>query len=499
MKVVLPSDNTIYGLFEKTVQQNKDNIAIIEKGRSLTFGELSDLVSAIASFLPKDVKTVGIVMSHRAEMIAAMLAALKVGARYVPAEPTFPVERIRFMMQESGAEVVLTESSYKSMFEDIPIQILDCELCANLSQSEQAQHEISPEDPAYVLYTSGTTGRPKGICVTNANVCHYVRAFANEFSPRVHDVMLQYSVCTFDIFVEEVFASLLAGAAIAIPPASVRDNITKLMQFVEEHGVTIVSGFPRLLAEMNALPTVPKSLRLLISGGDVLRGRYVDKLIGQVDVYNTYGPSETTVCATYFRCNDAAPLADGTYPIGKAVKGVQVRILNPEGEEVQAGAPGELCILGDGVSQGYIGGRTEENRAFEHLPDGTTMYRSGDVGYRLPDGNIAFLHRLDSQVMVDGKRVELTEVEHALNACTGVSQALVRAHTDSDDAVFLTAYVVGDGNEVSERVLRKELAKSLADFMIPSYFVRIPAIPLNANGKPDYTKLPIVMRSAREH
>ena len=169
-------------------------------------------------------------------------------------------------------------------------------------------------------------------------------------------------------------------------------HIKSLMAFVERHNVTMLSGFPYLLAEMNHLDSIPKSLRLLISGGDVLRGHHVNNLLEKAEVYNTYGPSETTVCASYYRCRDGQVLSDGTYPIGHPVLGASVKILDRDGNEVPQGEKGEICIFGNGVSNGYAGAHEEENKAFVILPDGTRMYHSGDLGYILPDGNIGFLH-----------------------------------------------------------------------------------------------------------
>lgn len=489
-------ENTVFGMFEQAVRNHGDSPAVIESGRTLTFRELSDLVDVVAGVIPGGSETVGIVMSHRAEMVAGMLAALKMGARYVPAEPSFPSERICFMMDEAGAEVVLTETAFTSMLEGRCTLPLECVLGDEDATQIGRTSACEPDDAAYVLYTSGTTGRPKGICVTNANVCHYVRAFAREFRPGPGDVMLQHSVYTFDIFVEEVFASLLSGAAIAIPSKAEREDVKALMGFVERYGVTMLSGFPYLLAEINRLEAIPESLRLLISGGDVLRARYVDNLLGRAEVYNTYGPSETTVCATYFRCNGAVPLSDGTYPIGRAVQGACVRVLGSDGREMPQGEPGELCITGGGVFRGYIGGRDEENRAFEELSNGSVMYRSGDAGYVMPSGDIAFLHRLDSQVMVGGRRVEVMEVEHVLNKCEGVAQAVVRASSDDEGMTYLTSYVVPDGGGLSVADLRARLSESLADFMVPEFFVQMRAIPLNVNGKPDTAKLPVVMKEA---
>jgi len=307
--------------------------------------------------------------------------------------------------------------------------------------------------------------------------------------------MLQYSVCSFDIFVEEVYASLLNGAALAIPAAEDKEDIRSLMSFVEKHHVTMLSGFPYLLAEMNHLPQIPSSLRLLISGGDVLRGAYVDHLLEQAEVYNTYGPSETTVCASYYHCNGGAVLADGTYPIGHPVKGCEIHILDQDGNEVPHGETGEVCIFGSGVSLGYIGDREEENKAFVCLPDGNVMYRSGDLGYLLPDGNIAFFHRKDTQIMIYGKRVEVMEVESTLYQCKGVEQAVVRAFTDDDGLSYMIAYVIPANQNMKVSEVRKELSENLTEFMIPEFIVKMPQIPLNSNGKPDVSKLPVVMKA----
>lgn len=486
--------DTIYSLFEDVVKNNRNETAIIEHGRVTTFGELSDMVDMIAGSFPPEVSSVGIMMSHRAEMIASMLAALKCGAMYVPAEPTFPIGRIRYMMAEANVDFILTENEYTSKLEGFELRRTDCEICSIEKPVHQRDDAQNPESPAYVLYTSGTTGRPKGVCVRNRNVCHYVRAFAHEFHPAVGDIMLQYSVCSFDIFVEEVFTSLLNGAALAIPTEDDKKDVSALMDFVEKYQVTMLSGFPYLLAEMNHLTRIPSSLRLLISGGDVLRGAYVDHLLDQAEVYNTYGPSETTVCASYYRCNDGAVLPDGTYPIGHPVKGSEIRILDAQGNELPGGETGEICIYGGGVSLGYIGDHEAENKVFETAPDGSVMYRSGDLGYILPDGEIAFLHRKDTQIMIYGKRVEVMEVESTLYQCKGVMQAVVRAFTDEDGLSYMIAYIKPANQDLKVSEVRKELSENLTPFMIPEYIVKMPEIPLNSNGKPDIGKLPVVMK-----
>lgn len=332
--------------------------------------------------------------------------------------------------------------------------------------------------------------------VHNSAVVNYAEAFNEEFHNGPGDVMLQLSVCSFDIFVEEVFASLLNGSAIAIPPAgaTVSGHIEELMAFVKRHDVTIVSGFPYLLADMNKLASIPDSIRLLISGGDVLRAAYIDRLRNRgARIYNTYGPSETTVCATYKRCDNIEPLPDGTFPIGHPVKGVKVSILNNRLRPVKKGAVGEICITGEGVSLGYLG-YVPESVNFVILPDGRRLYRSGDLGYELPDGDIVFLHRRDDQVMILGKRVEPEEVENVLNLSPDVDKCVVRHFTDDKGLPYLVAYFVPRKRGYSLASLKNWLMTRLPDYMIPEYFVAMKSIPVTLRGKVDVEQLPIVLK-----
>lgn len=488
---------TIYETFKMQVEARPDALAVMDEQRQLTYAELDRLVDTlIAQFPVKNPVFVGVVMDHSVEMIAALLAVLKSGAAYIPAEPTFPQERIRYMMKEADTCFVITQERYADYINSGLRKML-VETGTAISPSAPIQPDRSqPDALAYILYTSGTTGSPKGVKVTNANVCHYVRAFANEFHPQEGDRMLQHSVCSFDIFVEEVFTTLCNGAVLCIPTEETKADIGRLMGFIERNEVTMLSGFPYLLLEMNKLPEIPKCLRLLISGGDVIRARYIDRLrsMGPM-IYNTYGPSETTVCASYFRVDNAEPLEDGTFSIGKPVLGTDIAILDDNLQPVKDGEVGKICISGGGVSLGYMGSKPEQEN-FVVTADGGRLYRSGDLGYRLPDGNLAFLHRKDKQVMIMGKRVECDEVENLLCTCSEVETAVVSAHNDTQGLSYLTAYIVPRRN-FSLTELKRKLSKYLTAFMIPEYFVLMPAIPLNTNGKPDRQSLPIIIKESR--
>lgn len=478
-KRIFMEKGTIYSRFKDIVSKHPRNPAIIEEGYTLSYAQLDEMADSIMSlFYYSAPSTVGIVMSHGAKQVAAILAVLKSGAAYVPAEPSLPQKRIDYMMKTAGAQLIITDS-----------------YCRHICTADRAMPDRStPDGAAYILYTSGTSGNPKGVVVENHSVVNYAEAFEDEFHTGPGDVMLQYSVCSFDIFVEEIFTTLLNGAAVCIPPATVRNGpLTTLMDFAERHGVTIIDGFPYLLAEMNKLESIPPSVKLIISGGDVIRGSYISNLRGKnVKIYNTYGPSETTVCSNYFRIDNTEPLDDGTFPIGKAVKGVKVKIMDRNLREVPQGETGEICIYGEGVSRGYLGNPPEQ-RNFVTTADGTRMYRSGDLGYSLPDGNIAFLRRRDDQVMILGKRVEPEEVENVLNSCPCVERGAVRAFIDDNGLHYLTAYIIPKAN-CHLHMVRKWLSARLAEFMVPEFFVKINQIPITRRGKVDVAALPVVMK-----
>lgn len=487
--------NTIYQEFKQQVEARPDRLAVMDEERVLTFAELDRMADAITCLFPQERPVfVGIVMDHSVEMIASILAVLKAGAAYVPAEPTFPIERIRYMMKEADVDFIITHERYAEYinngFRKLLIERGTVDGICNSPIADRS----TPDGLAYVLYTSGTTGNPKGVQVTNANACHYVRAFRHEFNPQEGDRMLQHSVCSFDIFVEEVFTTLLSGATLCIPSEETKADMHRLMQYVEDNQVTMLSSFPYLLLEMNKLPEIPKCLRLLISGGDVIRAKYIDHLKEQdVMIYNTYGPSETTVCASYQRVDNAEPLADGTFSIGKAVQGVQIQILDDQLQPVRDGEVGEICIFGDGISCGYMGNKPE-NENFTYIHDGRRVYRSGDLGYVLPDGSLAFLRRKDKQVMILGKRVESDEVENVLCTCNEVERGVVCPCTDSLGLSYLVAYIVPRAGRFNLQELKRKMSRYLTPFMIPEYFVSMQALPMTANGKVDRRALPVILK-----
>lgn len=510
---------TIFGDFLKQVNANPEGPAVIDGDRVVTYRQLAIAADTVSQRLPCGAAFVGVVMDHGVEMIASILGVLKAGAAYVPAEPTFPVERIAFMFDESAVDAVITQRSHADVVAGRPLLFVEPGTLGDAGTGDTfapsgatSLPETAPtgstspvpdifvdhsttDGLAYVLYTSGTTGTPKGVSVENGNVCSYIRAFQAEFRPDTGDRMLQHSVCSFDIFVEEVFGCLLSGSALVIAPREICDDAPALVEFIEEQGVTIVDGFPYLMDAINAQQRRPRTVRLYISGGDVLHASQVSNLVHEAAVYNTYGPSETTCCASYFRCDGTQPLENGTYPIGLPVKGMSMMVVDENLHPVAMGQEGELLISGPDVSRGYLGTHPEQAN-FVALDDDTRAYRSGDMGYRrTEDGAYVFTHRKDDQVMIQGRRVEAKEVENVLLNDPAIRSAVVLPGVDDGGFSFLTAYIVPYERDFSLEALRERLARKLASFMIPEFFVELEEIPLNSHSKPDANRLPRMLKA----
>lgn len=489
--------NTIIQKFKTQVTLTPSNIALTDGQIKLTYEELDKKSDLYASYLinNKGISSGGLIaisVSHNINMIATILAILKTGNGYIPIEPSFPLERIQYMLKESEALAIITEKKYSRILSSTCKYIFIEELQAIATDIFSFKTNEFSNEKAYVLYTSGSTGQPKGVIVTQENVLNYVHAFKKEFHLTSSDCILQNSVCTFDIFVEEVFPILLCGGTLAIPDENTKGDINELIKFMEKTNVSIASAFPYFMIELNK-KKIPKSLRLLISGGDVLRKEYVNNLINQIDIYNTYGPTETTVCATYYRCDLESFTKYPSIPIGKPISGVNIYLLDENQNFVLPGEIGEICISGKGVSMGYLK-KTEETKK-NFVPDpfmqNQTMYKSGDLGIMYDDGNILFIKRKDSQVMIDGKRVEPLEIEQKLLEYGDITHTTVQAY-NKEKKPYLVAYIA-TLKEINKNELLNFLKLYLPDFMIPKYFVMVPHIPLTINGKINTKELPLIL------
>lgn len=498
---------SIYSRFKEMVQRQPQATALRTATQTVGYSRLDALAAAIQARFPDErPRIVGIVMDHGVELVATILAVLRAGAAYVAAEPGLPPERIRYMMNEAGVDFVATSDAYRHRFagfRTITVQAALKPLAPERMAETEAGRTPAPvavhaDAPAYVIFTTGRSGRSNGVVVSQDNVMHFADAFEREFRIGRADVVMQLSVATFDLFEEELFGTLLNGAILLIPPAGILNDTARLLEFADEHGATIITGFPQLLSDINrcvaAGKRLPRSLRLLKSRGDVLFSGFVDHLVDKVEVYNSYAPAEAAAGATLYRCNGSQVLADGAYPMGRAVDGTEVEVLDDRLRSVVPGLEGEICVMGDGVARGYIGDNPE-NVNFVNMPDGRRCFCTGDIGYTLADGTVVFLRRKERNVVIEGTRVECDAVADALRRLPEVESGVVCPATDSQGLAFLTAYIVPrHGLKISLARLRKKLGRYLSAVSMPKFFVRLKKLPLNPNGDLDEGALPFASK-----
>ncbi len=495
----MSSDNfsTIPARFRQIVHTGADNVAVINSDfTSFTYGQLAHMADSIRAIFPVMPKRVGILCGHGASQFAAIMAVIASGGAYVAVEPSLPGVRIRRIFREAEVDFVLTGVANMERVADFnPIRLpREAELLA-MPIAAPPSVEVLPDTPAYILYTAGRSGKRKGVIVENENVANYVRAFKHEFEIGPGDVMLQSSVATYDSFVEEVFVTLLNGAALAVLPENARGDIHSIADFAERTGVTIVNAFTPLVGAANALRRIPPRVRLIIANGDVLAPGHISWLKDQGPaIYFSYMLSETTVRAAWMRCNDYE-LAPGAtaYPIGRPIDGVEIAILNENLEPVEPFMPGEICILGDGVARGYVNYR-DDTASFATMPDGRRVYLTGDMG--TTDGHLFyFLGHSNNKVVIEGRDVDYREVESALRQDPNIENGAVCSFTDSDGKPYLVAYFTSKRSApVSLTALRRHMKSLLAWFKVPEFYVQMQSLPRKRNGRISIKDLPQIFK-----
>jgi amino acid adenylation domain-containing protein len=432
---------------------------------------------------------VGIVLERSLEMIVGILGVLKAGGAYLPIDPGYPVSRVRFMLADSQAGLLIA-AGWKADGRGTCREIVDPRDPAVYGgDGGNVKPTHDPSHPAYIIYTSGTSGRPRGVMAEHRNVVGYLDAFAHEFLIGERDVVVQQFSLAFDACVEEIYPPLLAGGRMAMPTEAEVKDIDWLQAFMVKHSVTVVSCTPLMLDRLNQAGEM-RGVRLYISGGDVLKAAYISNILSRGAVYNTYGPTEATVCACYYRCRPADP---PDIPIGSPIANYRVYVLGKSDLLLPAGVVGELCIAGPGVVRGYLNDPegTAEKFTANPFTRGERLYRTGDLARLLPDGNIDFRGRSDRQVKIRGYRIELSEIENQLLRHRDIKAAVVINRRDNTADSYLCGYVVPRWPtplKLSE--LRKYLARQLPAFMIPAYFVILERLPTTPNRKVDLDALP---------
>ncbi|MCY8448952.1 surfactin non-ribosomal peptide synthetase SrfAA [Bacillus spizizenii] len=496
-----PKEKTIVQLFEEQAAKTPDHPALQYEGKSLTYRELNEranrLARGILSLGAGEGRTAAVLCERSMDMIVSILAVLKAGSAYVPIDPEHPIQRMQHFFCDSGAKVLLTQKKLKALAEEAEFDGVIVLADEEESYHADAQNFTLPLDSsamANLTYTSGTTGTPKGNIVTHANILRTVKE-TNYLSITEQDTILGLSNYVFDAFMFDMFGSLLNGAKLVLIPKETVLDMARLSRVIERENISILmitTALFHLLVDLN--PACLSTLRKIMFGGERASVEHVRKAlqtVGKGKLLHMYGPSESTVFATYHPVDE---LEEDTLsvPIGKPVSNTEVYILDRAGHVQPAGIAGELCVSGEGLVKGYYNRPelTEEKFIPHPFTSGERMYKTGDLARWLPNGDIEFIGRIDHQVKIRGQRIELGEIEHQLQTHDRVQESVVLAVDQGAGDKLLCAYFVGEG-EISSQELREHAAKDLPAYMIPAVFIQMDELPLTGNGKIDRRALPL--------
>jgi len=467
-----------------------------ERGQ-ITFRGLTTRASALAgrfkAALTGDKQVIAIATDDGAEMICAALAAWRAGCAYLPLDPAGPSLRLEHMLAEAQVNLIATAAKHASHLPPGHSKLIFLDECGdsnNLSEKDSTEPDwtIQPGDPAYVIYTSGSTGLSKGVVVTHANLAHLVRWHRRAFSVSQNDRGTQFAALSFDAAVLETWPLLAVGASLCMPDRSIALAPDDLRDYLVSQRITLCFAATPLAEQMISLYwPLETSLRYLLTGADTLHSFPPAGLPFQL--VNNYGPTECTVLAT----SGIVPVERGERvmpSIGNVIPGAEVHLLDAALRPVPDGERGQICIGGAGVGAGYVGRPELTAERFISVPEisATRLYLTGDLGRRLPSGELDFCGRMDDQIKLRGFRIEPAEVEMALRSQPTVAAAVV-ASLGTGTEKQLTAYVVLKGDVTSDE-LRRYLQDRLPSYMIPTQFVRLDRLPLTASGKIDRSALP---------
>ena len=521
-----PVHKTIHQLFAEQVERTHDNVAVIGSiirlnseslKCQLTYGELNEKSNRLAGVLiDKGVQPdaiVGIMMERSLEMITGIWGILKSGGAYLPIDPEYPQERIAYMLKDSGAKLLITANDKESRKvrswegEKIILEsILD-------SLNDLFYHHPTYDIPSiqhshhlcYIIYTSGSSGKPKGVLTTHFNVVRIVRD-TNYLSFKEEDRILQLSNYAFDGSVFDIYGALLNGAALVMVSREILLEADRLGDFIKREAITV---FFVTTALFNTLVDIRldcfENTRKVLFGGErvsVEHCREALSYLGSGRIIHVYGPTETTVYASYYFIDHIGERV-ATIPIGAPLANTAIYILDKYRDIVPIGVNGEIYIGGKGTARGYLNSpeltaeRFLSNNKFYGSDRNYILYKTGDLARWLLDGNIEFLGRVDQQVKIRGFRIELGEIEMRLLNYPGIKEVVVLAQEESGDK-YICAYIVSD-KEYGISELRESLSKELPDYMIPSYFVQLEKIPLTPNGKVDRRVLPKPEMNEEQH
>jgi len=489
----------IHTLLEKQALLTPSSTAIVYRGTALTYRELDERSTQLGHLLrqrgvgPEVV--VGVCLERSLEMMVGLLGILKAGGAYVPIDPSYPEERIRYVLEDAQVRVLLTQAGLVSSMPSTGAEVLCLDSSWSLFEQESREPvkgEVKAENLAYVIYTSGSTGKPKGVQVEHGSVVNFLHSMRQEPGMREQDRLLAVTTLSFDIAGLELYLPLLVGGCVEIADREAASDGRRLMELLQRSKATVMQATPatwRLLLESGWKGD--RELKVLV-GGEALPSELGKQLVGQCRaVWNLYGPTETTIWSSTYRVRGDERLV----PIGRPIANTRFYILDANQQPVPVGGEGELYIGGEGVARGYF--QRPELTAEKFVEDrfsgqvGARMYRTGDLARYRTDGTVEYLGRLDNQVKIRGFRIELGEIEAVLEKHEAIASAVTVAREDVSGEKFLASYVVRKiGKSLDLCELRAYLGRFLPDYMLPAAVVELQSLPLTPNGKVDRKSLP---------
>jgi surfactin family lipopeptide synthetase A len=500
-----PRDRCVHQLFEAQAARTPNVTAVVFENEQLTYGELNRRANQLAHHLRKlnvgPEVLVTICAERSLDMIVGLLGILKAGGAYVPLDPTYPHERLSFMVEDAEVPVLLTQSRVVQRLpqSNATVVCLDTDWPTIAKESdEDPASETKPENLAYVIYTSGSTGKPKGVQIPHRAVVNFLTSMSRKPGMTSADRLLAVTTLSFDIAGLEIYLPLILGASVEIVSREVASDGSQLLSKLTSAGATVLQATPatwRMLLEAGW----EGSPRLkALCGGEAVSRKLANQLRGKTGaLWNVYGPTETTIWSTTTQLE----LAEGPVPIGQPIANTQIFILDKALQPVPIGVAGELHIGGDGLARGYL--KRPQLTAEKFIPNplspvpGARLYKTGDLVRYLPNGDIEFLGRIDHQTKIRGFRVELGEIEAAVRQHPAINETVVVLREDNPGDQRLVAYVVpAPGSAPTVEQLRDFLRGKLPEYMVPSAFVMLNAMPLTPNGKVNRRALPSPDQSA---
>jgi amino acid adenylation domain-containing protein/non-ribosomal peptide synthase protein (TIGR01720 family) len=500
-KADYPKYLCIHQLFEKQVEKTPDNIALVFEGQKITYQQLNDQANKLAYYLQdlgiKPEVLVGICLERSLEMIVGILGILKAGGAYIPLDPTYPKERLSFMLSDSQVQVVLTQEKFVEELSKSQAKLVCLDRDSEAFHKENIENPSSgviPQNLAYVIYTSGSTGTPKGVLIQHQGLCNLTQAFVKLFGIEQNSRILQFASFSFDASVAEIFIALSSGGSLYLATQDSLRPGADLIQLLQEKSITHALLVPTVLAAL-PIEDLP-NLQTLIVGGEACNLKLVAEWSKGRRVFNAYGPTESTVCATVAEFT----AGETQLTIGRSIANTQIYILDNQQQPVPVGVAGELYIGGDGLARGYLNRPDLTQEKFIPHPfaetEGSRLYKTGDLARFLPDGRIEYLGRVDHQVKIRGFRIELGEIETLLNQHSDVQQAVVVTREDIPGDKRLVAYIVLKQKVAAiANTLKQFLQQKLPYYMVPAVFVILDSLPLTPNGKVDRQNLPACDRT----